>query len=451
MNKTSVPIKGMHCRSCELLVEDELLKVPGIVKADVNHRTGSATVFYKNDQPGNDAIASAIEKAGYVIGHNGRPNSIFSHAISDYWDIVMVGVIAFLLYLVGDQLGIFRFSSLLKGGYGSLTVVFLVGITAGLSTCMALVGGLVLGISARFAESHPEATSLQKFTPHIYFNLGRIIGFAFLGGVAGYVGSLLSVSTGITGVLTILVGMVMLVLGMQLTGLFPVLDRVSFTLPKGISRMLGIQGKENKAYSAVNSIVLGALTFFLPCGFTQAMQLFAVSSKSPLVGALTMGVFVIGTAPGLLGVGGLTSLLKGGMARMFFKFAGIVVIVMSVFNMTNGLNLARVAVGAPTTNSASADPNVTVENGVQVIRMKQTGRGYVPNEFTVKQNMPVAWKIMSEDPYSCASSLVVPDLKIRTLLTEKEQEFKFTPKDAGDIRFTCSMGMYSGVIHVSGQ
>jgi len=158
MNKTSVPIKGMHCRSCELLVEDELLKVPGIVKADVNHRTGSATVFYKNDQPGNDAIASAIEKAGYVIGHNGRPNSIFSHAISDYWDIVMVGVIAFLLYLVGDQLGIFRFSSLLKGGYGSLTVVFLVGITAGLSTCMALVGGLVLGISARFAESHPEAT-----------------------------------------------------------------------------------------------------------------------------------------------------------------------------------------------------------------------------------------------------------------------------------------------------
>jgi len=245
--------------------------------------------------------------------------------------------------------------------------------------------------------------------------------------------------------------MVMLILGMQLTGLFPVLDRVSFTLPKGISRMLGIQGKENKAYSAVNSIVLGALTFFLPCGFTQAMQLFAVSSKSPLVGALTMGVFAIGTAPGLLGVGGLTSLLKGGMARMFFKFAGIVVIVMSVFNMTNGLNLARVAVGAPTTNSASADPNVTVENGVQVIRMKQTGRGYVPNEFTVKQNMPVAWKIMSEDPYSCASSLVVPDLKIRTLLTEKEQEFKFTPKDAGDIRFTCSMGMYSGVIHVSGQ
>ena len=66
----------------------------------------------------------------------------------------------------------------------SFPVVFLLGLTAGISTCMALIGGLVLGISTRFAEKHPHLSGKNKFIPHLYFNLGRII--FFLGLVSKY-------------------------------------------------------------------------------------------------------------------------------------------------------------------------------------------------------------------------------------------------------------------------
>ena len=42
MDKTEIQIKGMHCSSCELLVEDELLEVSGVKSAKVNYREGKA-------------------------------------------------------------------------------------------------------------------------------------------------------------------------------------------------------------------------------------------------------------------------------------------------------------------------------------------------------------------------------------------------------------------------
>jgi plastocyanin domain-containing protein len=195
---------------------------------------------------------------------------------------------------------------------------------------------------------------------------------------------------------------------------------------------------------------MGAMTFFLPCGFTQAMQLFAMSSGSPITGALTMGVFALGTAPGLLGVGGLTSVVKGNGARLFFKTAGVVVIMLAFFNVGNGLNLLGVpqVLGAISTNAstgnAKQDPNVTLVNGVQVVRMAQESSGYSPNKFTIKKGVPVKWIVTSKDVYSCASSIVSQQLNIRKGLELGENIFEFTPKETGTIRFSCLMGMYNG-------
>lgn len=199
---------------------------------------------------------------------------------------------------------------------------------------------------------------------------------------------------------------------------------------------------------------MGATTFFLPCGFTQAMQLFAMSTGSPLTGALTMGVFALGTAPGLLGVGGLTSVVKGGAARLFFKTAGVVVIMLALFNVSNGLNLLGVpqVLGAFTTNASSGnaveDPNVKLVNGVQEVRMTQDSSGYSPNKFTIKKGIPVKWIVTSKDVYTCASSIVSQQLGIRKGLALGENIFEFTPTETGTVRFSCSMGMYTGSFNV---
>ncbi len=450
MKTKTIPIKGMHCRSCEILIEDELMKLHGVKKAIVSEKRGIAEIYYKGniDQ---EKIQQAVCSAGYTIGRN-EQKPLFSKRMQDYVDLGYAFLILTILYLVGSTFGLFNLSLKGTGNYGSLPIVLLVGLTAGVSTCMALVGGLVLAASARFVEKHPQATVLQKFKPHLFFNLGRIISFFILGGIIGYAGSFFQLSTTTLGFLTIAVGAVMVLMGLQLTEIFPRLNGLQFTLPKGLSRALGIKEQSEKEYSHKNSFIMGASTFFLPCGFTQAMQLFAISSGSPITGALTMGVFAIGTAPGLLGIGGLTSMVKGAFAKPFFKFAGLVVIFMAIFNISNGLNLSGIDVNAfinPLATATTAnDPNVTMENGVQIVKMTQTSSGYSPNSFTIKRGIPVKWIITSKDAFTCAASIVSSKLGIRKNLEAGENIIEFTPTETGQVRFTCSMGMYSGVFNI---
>ena len=53
-----------------------------------------------------------------------------------------------------------------------------------------------------------------------------------------------------------------------------------------------------------------------------------------------MGLFAIGTMPGLLGVGGLTSVVDGQAAKRFFRVAGVAVMAMAILNISNGYNLS---------------------------------------------------------------------------------------------------------------
>lgn len=450
MNKIAVSIKGMHCKSCEILIEDELKRIPHVKKIDISHKTGTAEIYYNGPALKDSEITQAVKNAGYEIGEN-NTSPFFSKNPRDYTELFTVIIIAALLFLIGNEIGLFQITSLVRGEYSSLFVVFLVGLTAGISTCMALIGGLVLAISGRYTQDHLQQSSSAKFTPHLLFNAGRIAGFFILGGIIGQAGSVFHISTSLLGGLTAIVGLVMVFLGLQLIGIFPHISSFSLTLPKGLSRFLGISTKADKTYSHVQTIILGGLTFFLPCGFTQAMQLVAVTSGSFLRGGLIMSVFALGTAPGLLGIGGLTAFLKGSFSRYFFKFAGVVVIAMAFFNMSNGINLihASGALVIPTkVSDQTQDANVTIENGAQIVRMVQNASGYSPNSFTVKKGIPVKWIVKSEEPRSCASSLSVPKLNIRTQLTENEQVFEFTPKESGEIPFSCSMGMYTGVFNV---
>jgi len=440
MQKCQIDIKGMHCRSCEILIEDELKRIPGVVYANVSHHNGTAVIAYKRHLD-NVAVEKAVTSAGYSLG-KGDKLGILSRNRRDYVDLGIAFFIVTLLFLTAKALGLFSLGSSISGNYSSLPIVFVVGLTAGVSTCMALVGGLVLGAAARFSKENPDASALEKFQPHLLFNLGRIVSYFVLGGVIGWVGSFLQLSTSVLGILTVAVGMVMLVLGGQLIDIFPILKKISFTLPKGISRSFGIAERAHPS-------ILGASTFFLPCGFTQAMQLYAMSTGSPLQGALTLGVFALGTAPGLLGVGGLSSVIKGNSAKLFFKTAGVVVILLAFFNVSNGLNLLGVTTaGAFSQKAQITDPNVTIKNGVQEVRMTQDGSGYSPNKFTIQKGIPVRWIINSESIYSCAASITAPSLGIRQGLKLGENVFEFTPQETGTIRFSCSMGMYTGAFTV---
>jgi sulfite exporter TauE/SafE/copper chaperone CopZ len=449
MANCQVQIKGMHCRSCEILVENELIKIPGVDDVKVNYNSGIAS-FSGPDNLSNSDITAAVARAGYSLGRDERP--FLSRNPADWGELGMAFLMALGLYFVASSLGLINLSQH-GSNYNNLLTVLLVGLTAGVSTCMALVGGLVLGSSAKFAAKHPQASAGKKFTPHLFFNLGRITSYFVLGGVIGALGSVFQLSTGVLGWLTIGVGLTMLVLGGQLMNISPFLSKLSLTLPTGIAKFLGIKEKSNEDYSHTNSFTLGALTFFLPCGFTQAMQLYAMSTGSAISGAVTMGVFALGTAPGLLGVGGLTSLAKGMGARMFFKTAGVVVAALAIFNIGNGINLTGGLPSIPKlifalASQSEAAPISPAVAGVQEIQMKQVSGGYSPNTFTIKRGVSVKWVITSQDVNTCAASIVVPKFGIRKTLKLGLNVIEFTPNEVGTIKFSCSMGMYTGSFNV---
>jgi hypothetical protein len=161
-----------------------------------------------------------------------------------------------------------------------------------------------------------------------------------------------------------------------------------------------------------------------------------------------MAFFALGTLPGLLGLGGLASLLDRKKSQVFFKLAGAIVIIFAMINLHNGWELTRVAASGygykKETTPKSDNNNLTDNSDVQIIRMTESGRGYSPNQFTIIKNKPVRWIIDAQAPYSCASSLIVPALNIRRQLKAGENIIEFTPTETGNLPFSCSMGMYRG-------
>lgn len=442
MGHLKLSIKGMHCHSCELLLEEKLKDVPHVSSVHVSYTKGEAEIVYGTDHPNHQELEKAVQEAGYEVGTR-EPLKWLSRSYSDYRELALAGITLTALYYLARMFGLLDIS--LQTSNVTYSFAFVIGLVAGISTCMAIVGGLILGISARHAEVHPEATTWQKFRPHLYFNIGRIGGYALLGGLLGALGGVFKISGSFQALLTLAVGAVMIVLGLKLTGISPKLKESSLTLPASLAKFLGIN-RHQKEYSHTSAIVTGALTFFLPCGFTQAMQLAAVSSGSFASGALIMGLFALGTAPALLSIGGLTSLIKGVVAKRFYAIVGLAVFAFGIFNVNN--SLALVGFGSSTTPNNSSTNSAEVVDGVQIVRMTQKNAGYYPNSFTIKKGIPVKWIITSEAPYSCAASINMPSMNIQQSLQAGENVITFTPTQSGRLPFSCAMGMYRGTFTV---
>lgn len=437
MQKLIVPIKGMHCKSCEILIEENLKQIKEIKKCEVSHVSQRAKIWYENAKPSPNQISKAVEKAGYTVGQEDNKHW-FSRNPRDYFFLINAGAILLLLYIAAQVFGFSEISA--NFSQKSVATAGLVGLVAGVSSCMALIGGLVLGLSARHSELHPEATRMEKFRPHLFFNLGRILGFGVFGALIGLIGGALQPSVRVMSILTLIVGGVMILLGLKLIEIFPILQRVNITMPKFVSRLLGIK-HEAKEYSHKSAALGGALTFFLPCGFTQAMQLYAISTGSFVQGALIMSLFALGTAPGLLSVGGLSSAFKGSKAKLFFATAGLAVITLGIFNVNNASQILFPQNSQAQAVGASAG---TTTGNIQEVRMTQSGTGYNPNQFTVKKGNTVKWIINSTNQYTCASFIVMPTFGIHQPLKSGENIIEFTPTQTGEIAFSCSMGMYRG-------
>src|SRR5882672_12848229 len=225
----------------------------------------------------------------------------------------------------------------------SYGLVFVIGVVASVSSCIAVTGGLLVAVAAKYNEASTARSPIRRMKPHIYFNAGRILSYTLLGGAIGAIGSALTLSPEVNGVLTLIASAVMILLGLQMLKLLPALTRLLPTMPKSFSHFIHDLAERDANGGA---FALGAATFFLPCGFTQALQLYVLAKGSFSIGALTMLAFSLGTLPALLSLSAMSSFASGNFQRHFLKFAGAAVIVLGIANIQYGVVLTGGAMNA---------------------------------------------------------------------------------------------------------
>jgi sulfite exporter TauE/SafE/copper chaperone CopZ len=442
----------MTCRSCEFRIQRQVGRIPNVQRVTASALRGRVVI--ESSAPiAARAIAKAINAAGYEVGKTPWLERNPRAWLDAGSGLVLLAAIAILAQMTGLTALASGTGDLSSGG---LVVALLLGLAAGVSTCMALVGGLLLALSASFQTR--QAASAQSGTgvaaqmrPALVFMAGRIAGYGVLGAALGAVGASVTMPPRVTAVLMIAVAAVMIILGTRLTGLSPRIASWSPTLPMGIGKGLGLHGGAGGGYSDGRAAGLGAASFFLPCGFTQAVQIYALSTGSPLFAGALMAVFAIGTAPGLLALAGLPVVVPSSMKPGLLRLVGVVVLGFALLNGSAGLRLAGISLSLPELApvAAAAPPaGATAPDGAQVLTTHQDGGGYSPGNVSIYAGTPTHWIIKSSTTATCAASLVVSDLNLQVRLHVGDNAIELPALPKGTLDYSCAMGMYSGRITI---
>jgi len=313
---------------------------------------------------------------------------------------------------------------------------------AGSSTCAALVGGLILSMTKRWSQQSSSPTVVN-----LLFQIGRILAYALFGYVLGGIGSMLQFSASTTFLFTMVVVIVMIAMGLNMVGI-NVLNTLIPSSPalKSIPKSFANLGP-------LEPLALGAITLFLPCGFTFATQTAAVASGDATKGMMMMGIFALGTAPVLMliGLGSHKAIGSPKISAIASKTAGFLVI-MFALQMVNA-QLNAVGIGGINTVLSASNNNSNISksnNGQQTIDVRVFADHFEPSVITLEANVPTTFRITDKGMTGCTSAAMARGLfdKPIQLASKGTVEQNFTPTKPGRYVLSCWMGMVTSTVNV---
>ncbi|MGM9605497.1 MAG: sulfite exporter TauE/SafE family protein [Faecousia sp.] len=493
--RKNLRIGGMTCVQCQNKIEKKLRSTDGVVKVSVSYTKGTADITYDADKLSLGDIKRIIEKLDYQVLPDGQNSGTKPGRVAGTL-IIIVGLFVILQHfgvlnlLVPSQLAD---SSM---GYGMLFVI-------GLATsvhCIAMCGGINLS-QALPQDSETGGSTGAALLPSFLYNLGRVISYTAIGFVLGAVGFLIGggqvgLSTLLQGVLKLIAGTFMVIMGINMLGLFPWLRRFMPRMPRFLTQKLG-----TKRAKAAGPLTVGLLNGLMPCGPLQSMQIVAMASGSPFTGALSMFLFSLGTVPLMLGLGSLVSVLGKQFTKTVNYVGAILVAVLGLAMLSQGASLSgfllpetlqllvvflcilgivasvpfrkkalRIAAMAAVvcvaavlavvpTLRGSAVPVPQTDRTVQVERAEDVqivnstlSIGRYPS-ITVQVGKPVKWIIDAPagSINGCNYTMIIPAYNMEYTFHEGENIIEFTPTETGTVRYCCWMGMIWGSILVTDE
>ena len=442
MKQARIYIDGMTCINCQIRIENELKKEPALTDISVSYETGEASFSYNPNRISLRQITDIINKMGYSA--TSEKLSCKKKILQSIAEILLIVV----LFGILQYLGILNYlvpASLADSGM-SYGMLFVIGLLTSVH-CIAMCGGI--NLSQTLQKDISEEISRAMFRNSFLYNAGRVVSYTVVGGILGAVGGLagfgtdLQTSSLIQGILKLAAGTVMIVMGINMLGIFPWLRKFRIRIPLLYKRV----GNKRKI-----PFIIGLCNGLMPCGPLQSVQIIALASGSLLAGAFSMFCFSIGTVPLMLGFGSAIAFLGKRFTGLVLKAGSILIVVMGLSMVTQGtalagLNSRQISRMADTGSQKTGDTAVE-KNGTQYVS-SQLQSGKYP-DITVRAGEPVEWEIeASEDNINgCNYKIFLQDFGLEHTFTEGKNIIKFTPEQAGTYTYTCWMGMITGKILV---
>jgi len=432
MIKKTLNLSGLHCQSCQTLIEEELKAQAGIKNISVNYNNQTAEVEFDENKITEKKIKEIINQLGYGT----ESEKITLSSPIKFWLGLLIPLIIgclIITYFLITYYGGFSLMARLNDKNISYGLIFIIGLLASFH-CVGMCGGLVVsyscGLSLKTANKSPW--------PHFLYNLGRIISYTIIGGILGGIGSFFAVSPLFSGIVIIVAAIFMLIMALNLVTHFSWLQKISLHTPKFIAKLLFSQKNSKRP---LGPFIIGLANGLMPCGPLQAMQLYALASGSVVTGALSLFFYALGTAPLMFGLGNIISLISNKFMKKAMKISAIIVALLALIMLWRGI----VTINANSSASASnGNSDVQTVNGYQVVNMAVTYSGYQPDTITIKKGIPVRWVIDGSGITGCTSVIQIPSLEIRKQLTRGENVIEFTPTQSGELPFSCGMQMVWG-------
>jgi sulfite exporter TauE/SafE/copper chaperone CopZ/plastocyanin domain-containing protein len=461
----------MTCVNCQNRIERKLKSTVGVKDAAVDFNSGTAKVTWDSSVLTFNEIKAAVEQLDYRALDGGAGKRGSGVSVRE-----LIGTLAIILALY----------ALLRGlGPGALTsafplaeagmgygMLFVIGLVTSVH-CAAMCGGINLSqcipAAARITAAQTAGGGVAgagsrrtPLFPAILYNAGRTLSYTAAGSIAGALGSAVTVSGRFRGAVQLAAGVFMIIMGINMLGVFPALRRFVPRLPQIFARKIG----EQKT-AARSPLFIGLLNGLMPCGPLQAMQLYALSTGSPLTGGLSMFLFSLGTVPLMFGIGALGSLLSGKFTPAVMKAGAVLVTVMGMTMFSYGFGLSgfsldfvdRIAaainpfaVNAGRRGNAVSPPAgeipFRIEKGVQIVNSSLSGGRYPA--VTVQQGIPVRWTINAPagSINGCNNRMFIREYGIEHRFTPGENVIEFTPARTGRFPYSCWMGMIRSSITV---
>jgi len=438
-NTVTIMIEGMTCVNCENKIERKLSGTVGIENVNVSYTKGNAVLSYDSSLISQGQIEEIIEGLDYHVKKQVQKEN----KKVDITNLIATAAIIITLVMLINRFGLFSIFNnfpVAKEGTGYI-MLLLIGLLTSVH-CVAMCGGICITQCTPKNTVDGNASKRSALRPSILYNLGRVISYTVIGGIVGAIGSVVSFSGPMKGIVQIIAGTFMVIMGLNMLNLFPWLRKLNPRMPKIFARKINAQKRSNSPF------YIGLLNGLMPCGPLQAMQLYALSTGSLFTGALSMFLFSIGTVPLMFAFGALSSLLSKKFTSKMMSVSAVLVVVLGVFMFTSGTSLSGIVIPS-TTSSAQSNKNVaTIKDGVQTVTTTLESGRY--EAITVQKGIPVKWVIQALDRNinGCNNSIVVPKFNLEFDLKAGDNVIEFTPTESGTVPFSCWMGMIRSKITV---